>query len=35
MRQISTGPHCVVIHLTLLDCANTCACLPKFSSVYS
>ena len=24
MRQISTAPHCVVIHLTLLVCAISC-----------
>ena len=25
MCQISTGPHCVVIHLTLLVCAISCS----------
>ena len=24
MRQIATGPHCVVIHFTLLVCAISC-----------
>ena len=24
MRQVSTGPHCVVIHLNLLVCAILC-----------